>query len=549
MEPKEKLMSFVYYMKGQIPPHNKADYKKNWKKVVEGLQKQYPAPTEAIYKKRLNEAVLSGKSLLTENVRQKRSFPKFTKKEIKEMRRGAGIKARCDEYVNRKAALLERKIMATPSNKLKLQESSYSELKFGVSKVLNESNQHVGNKVSLIYEGKRYDVDKLPKRKMLEAYINNRCNILMEGGELQPFMEQWWRIDKHIGNAAKKVGGAIKKGANYVKKNVIDPGVAKVKQVASDVGSAVKNTAQKVGQGIKKGAQAVGGAVKKYGGKALDIGQDVLSVAGMIPIVGNAFDAVNTGISGARAAFTTGDARKKHLMNMGLNAAAMIPGAGLAVGGAKLAGKILPKAIQKGGSAITKGLAGAGKTVTNTLGQGVAAIPGVKSLVRGASKVGPDGAVKGIDNMYASSGLGGAINKKLGDMGIAHGHVIPSMRSMNPFKNPIGAMAGGATATPRAIGDHIGGGIATKFSKKIIPKGGKSAGFFGTDEEGNSSMFMSKPGKAFGNAVWDASTFIPRQIAKVPGAVQQGIENMQNMQAPSQEDWFRGTTGYGGPMG
>ncbi len=55
MEPKEKLMRFVYFMKRQIPPSNKRDYEKNWKKVVEGLHKQFPAPSDAIYKKRLNE--------------------------------------------------------------------------------------------------------------------------------------------------------------------------------------------------------------------------------------------------------------------------------------------------------------------------------------------------------------------------------------------------------------------------------------------------------------------------------------------------------------
>ena len=53
-EPKEKLVRFVYFMKRQIPPSNKQDYQKNWKKIVTGLQKQYPAP-EAIYKKRLAE--------------------------------------------------------------------------------------------------------------------------------------------------------------------------------------------------------------------------------------------------------------------------------------------------------------------------------------------------------------------------------------------------------------------------------------------------------------------------------------------------------------
>jgi len=54
-EPKEKIMRFVYWAKGQLPPSNKRDFDKNWKKVVEQLQVKHPAPSDAIYKKRLNE--------------------------------------------------------------------------------------------------------------------------------------------------------------------------------------------------------------------------------------------------------------------------------------------------------------------------------------------------------------------------------------------------------------------------------------------------------------------------------------------------------------
>ena len=75
--------------------------------------------------------------------------------------------------------------------------------------------------------------------------------------------------------------------------------------------------------------------------KGLDAAQTGLTVAGMVPGIGNAVDLVNTGISGARAAHAkvTGDseAAKEHMGNMALNAASAVPGAGLAVGGAKLA--------------------------------------------------------------------------------------------------------------------------------------------------------------------------------------------------------------------
>jgi hypothetical protein len=52
---KDALMSAIYHAQRQLPPTNKADYEKNWKSIVNQLQKKYPAPT-AIFKKRLNEA-------------------------------------------------------------------------------------------------------------------------------------------------------------------------------------------------------------------------------------------------------------------------------------------------------------------------------------------------------------------------------------------------------------------------------------------------------------------------------------------------------------
>ena len=70
--------------------------------------------------------------------------------------------------------------------------------------------------------------------------------------------------------------------------------------------------------------------------KALDYTQTAMSGAGMIPIVGNAVDLVNTGISGARAgyAYATGDKEgvTDHLENAALNAASAVPGAGQAAG-------------------------------------------------------------------------------------------------------------------------------------------------------------------------------------------------------------------------
>ncbi len=75
----------------------------------------------------------------------------------------------------------------------------------------------------------------------------------------------------------------------------------------------------------------------------LDKASTALSVAGMIPIVGNVADAANTALSAGRAGYAKykGDdaGAKRHASDAAINAAAMIPGAGLAVGAGKLAAK------------------------------------------------------------------------------------------------------------------------------------------------------------------------------------------------------------------
>ena len=77
----------------------------------------------------------------------------------------------------------------------------------------------------------------------------------------------------------------------------------------------------------------------------LDVAQDVLTVGGLTPVYGNAIDGVNTGVSAARTAWAwlTGDDEgvKKHGINTAVNAATMIPGAGIVVGGAKLSNKAI----------------------------------------------------------------------------------------------------------------------------------------------------------------------------------------------------------------
>ena len=89
--------------------------------------------------------------------------------------------------------------------------------------------------------------------------------------------------------------------------------------------------------------KTVNNAVDKYGdavSTGLDVMQTGMTAAGMVPVVGNVVDLVNTGVSGARSAYAgfTGDTdgAVKHAENAAINAASAIPGVGIGIGGAGL---------------------------------------------------------------------------------------------------------------------------------------------------------------------------------------------------------------------
>lgn len=110
-----------------------------------------------------------------------------------------------------------------------------------------------------------------------------------------------------------------------------------------------------------------------------------LTAAGMIPVVGNIADGMNTALSAGRAGYAKykGDnkAAKKHMADAAINAAAMVPGAGLAVGAGKLAakgakamkgGQVAQKIATEGGKLAAKG--GKKAAVMETKGQAKKAI-------------------------------------------------------------------------------------------------------------------------------------------------------------------------------
>ena len=134
---------------------------------------------------------------------------------------------------------------------------------------------------------------------------------------------------------------------------------------------------------------------------ALDKAQTGLTVAGMIPGVGNLADGLNTAMSGARAGYAKykGDEAgyKTHRNNAAINAAAMVPGAGLAVGGAKLAAK-----AAKGAKAVKVAKTLKNATDTTKVANRVASNTGKIVVKKAVKKAAVTGAKKGQEKLVRS---------------------------------------------------------------------------------------------------------------------------------------------------
>tara|TARA_R100001443_G_scaffold15095_2_gene24931 strand:+ start:2736 stop:3401 length:666 start_codon:yes stop_codon:yes gene_type:complete len=136
-----------------------------------------------------------------------------------------------------------------------------------------------------------------------------------------------------------------------------------------DFSQAVRNAG--IPQGRRTPEQNDNSPLRFDWSKGLDWAQTGLTAAGMIPGLGNIADAANVAISGGRAGYAklTGDEEgaKGYLADMAINAAAMVPGAGLAVGGAKLASKAAKAGgVVKGAKTVAKGVKEGAKTAVKT---------------------------------------------------------------------------------------------------------------------------------------------------------------------------------------
>ena len=126
--------------------------------------------------------------------------------------------------------------------------------------------------------------------------------------------------------------------------------------------------------------------------------QKGLSVAGMVPGIGNVADIANTAVSGARAGYAKykGDTKgaKKHLANMAINATSAVPGLGLAAGGAKLA------------------RAGVKAAKSNKSLKAIKEIKGVKDLASKTAKNVKKESIKRTTKMAAKEDIGSRIDSK-----------------------------------------------------------------------------------------------------------------------------------------
>ena len=138
--------------------------------------------------------------------------------------------------------------------------------------------------------------------------------------------------------------------------------------------------------------------------------QTGLTVAGMVPGIGNLADMANTAVSAGRAGYAKykGDEAgyKTHRNNAAINAAAMVPGAGLAVGGAKLAAK-----AAKGTKAVKVAKTLKNATDTTKMANRVAS----NTVKVGVKKAAKKGAVTGVKKKQEEIVRSKVNKKKIGD--------------------------------------------------------------------------------------------------------------------------------------
>ena len=167
---------------------------------------------------------------------------------------------------------------------------------------------------------------------------------------------------------------------------------------------------------VKKDSESKG-----WGSWLLDRGQDILSVAGMVPGLGAIPDALNTAVSGTRLIYNKaiGDEAgvKEAGFNMALNAAAIIPGAGQAATAAKFANRLgkgtkIAKAVVKKsqGTGITskllKGSIGLDKKLGNMkLMKGVKNLGVNTATGKTSEKIIKKGGKKAFDFAFNKKGL------------------------------------------------------------------------------------------------------------------------------------------------
>ena len=122
----------------------------------------------------------------------------------------------------------------------------------------------------------------------------------------------------------------------------------------------------------------------------------------MVPGVGNLADMANTAVSAGRAGYAKykGDEAgyKTHRNNAAINAAAMVPGAGLAVGATKLAAK-----AAKGTKAVKVAKTLKNATDTTKVANRVAAKTSKQVVKQGIKKATVTGAKKGQEKLVRAS--------------------------------------------------------------------------------------------------------------------------------------------------
>ena len=293
-------------------------------------------------------------------------------------------------------------------------------------------------------------------------------------------------------NPGLAVGPAISYGTEGSSNPGLNLGLAgRAGRFSGNVGYDVTNNAVKAGASYNFQTGGV-----KY--NTMDKIQDSLTLAGMAPKLGIIPDAVNTGISGIRAAYNyaTGDTAraKSQMVDLGKNALSMVPAYGQTVAATKLGDR---------GLKVIKGIDKAKKLKKGKAAYNLATANPVQSTTPAVTPI-----ARNYTNINAGSGTG-PLASKLNTAAPATFNLAPSIMQMGGMYDQPQMMREGGTKLPGGMMKPIPGSDAVEFKGRSHEQGGIMVDNQ-TEVEGGETMDKVNMAKKGGKRDYFFSSFLKK---------------------------------------